>query len=301
MLSNMGGKLPGRWVGQAPAKRESRAAEPGRGLEACLAVLGQAPVIAVELFFSACSGPDAMLGGQRLGRFFRYALHQHHGSLEPLLQRMAASPVPAASSMGAVWLTVQALHGQCAWESATELSLGTPAERKGVATAAAHNCADAVFAERCAALLGGLIDDPDEGVREEAVKFLLAPAVLRTPAGRGLAARFAASKKFARHSSWLAHAIRGCPDSLIPLTPVFEAVCDRGLATLVAPLGSEPRAFFAMDEFVPLLLRLYEQAEQQADSSLRGKCLDWWDLLLEVRMGGSLQLTGDLDAAVLSG
>lgn len=54
---------------------------------------------------------------------------------------------------------------------------------------------------------------------------------------------------------------------------------------------------YALNRFVPLILRLYEQAEQVGDTRLCTACLDWWDRLLEARMGGAAQVLGELEAA----
>jgi len=138
-----------------------------------------------------------------------------------------------------------------------------------------------------------LIEDSDDDVREQVSEFLQRPNVLRSSATRQLAVRIAAS----RYSSLLVEALSRHQDSLIPLAPVFDAVCGQLTANLVdAGRRGERQDGLALDRFVPLILRLYEQAEDARNSGLRTKCLDWWDRLLEARMGGSMQILGDLEA-----
>jgi hypothetical protein len=266
-------------------------------VEACLPILNVNRHLAVELFLSACTGPDEILATRRVSEFVRYSLWSHHGPLGPLLRRMAGSLVPAVAAAGAAWLTVVSLYGRIPRDEVDDLARGTPDQRKGVAQAAAHNCEDPAAVARCVELLGGLIDDPDEEVRAQAGEFLRRSGVLRSPEGRRLAEQYAASQDFGQHPSWLVEALRGHPDSLIPLAPVMEAVCIRVAGDLTDPARREQlQDGFALDRFVPLILRLYEQAEQIGDKRLRTACLDWWDRLLQARMGGAAQLLGNLDA-----
>jgi hypothetical protein len=254
--------------------------------------------LAVAWFLSACDGPDETLAARPVWEFIRYALWSHSNRLEPLLRRMAESSNPTVATAGTTGLTLGWLGEKFPREVIAAYPWGTPAQRKGVARAAAHNLDEANLATRCGELLAALIDDPDDGVREQAGEFLHRPNVLRSPAGHQLVARFAVSREFGRQSFWLVQALRRHPDSLAPLTPIFEAVCGR-LAADYSDRNrrADSRDGFALDEFMPLILRLYEQAEQIRDSRVRNACLDWWDRLLEARMGGVVQILGDLDAS----
>jgi hypothetical protein len=266
-------------------------------VEACLLALNANRDLAVELFMVACDGPDEMLAARRVSEFVRYSLWSHHAWLRPLLRRMAGSSVPAVATAGAAWLAVASLDGRVPRNEVDDLARGTPHQRKGVARAAAHNSDDPAVVARCVQLLGGLIDDPDEKVREQAGEFLRQTGVLRSAEGRRLAGQFAGSQEFGRHPSWLVDALRRHPDSLIPLAPVIEGVCIRVAGDLGDPNRREQlQGGFALDRFVPLILRLYEQAEQVGDRRLRTACLGWWDRLLEARMGGAAQVLGELDA-----
>jgi hypothetical protein len=266
-------------------------------VEACLPILKENRELAVELFLTACIGPEEILATRRVNEFIRYSLWSHHDQLLPLLRRMAGSPIPTAVTTGAVWLTVASLDGRILSSEVNDLARGTQEQRKGVARAAAHNCDDPRAVTRCVELLAGLIDDPDEKVRQEASEFLRQTGILRSPDGRQLAGLFANSREFGRHPSWLVNALRRHPDSLIPLASVIEAVCIRVATDLTDPSRRDQlQGGYALNQFVPLVLRLYEQAEQAKDTRLRTACLDWWDRLLEARMGGAEQVLAELDA-----
>jgi hypothetical protein len=266
-------------------------------VEACIAALNTDRNLAVELFLSACQGPDEMLVTHRVGEFIRCSLWTHHRQLEPLLRRMSGSPLPEVATSGAAWLTFLSLRGRVPPESVAGYGCGTDAQRKGVAMAAAQNCDDADACVRCGELLEPLVDDPDEGVREKAAEFLRESKVLRSPTGRRLAVLYAAGRQFLRHPSWLLDALRQHPDSLVPLRPVFDAICSRLADDLAdATRRGEYRGWLDLQRFAPLLLRLYEEAEQGRDVQFRTSCLDMWDRLLESRLGGAVQVLSELDA-----
>jgi len=270
-------------------------------IEAYIPILNTDRDRAVELFLSACDGSEAILGAWRVSEFIRCAQWSHYSQMEPLLQQMANSSLPAVATAGAIWVTNGWLSDQAKWEDIEPYVYGSSAQRLGVATAAAHNCHEPTLSARCCELLSVLMDDPDVGVQDRLTEFLRQVDVLRQPAMRPVAIRFASSLGFARHPSWLIESLRSHPESLIPLAPVFEAICDRLVTDLASVSRSRVnRIGFDLARFVPLVLRLYEQAEQVRDWRLRDACLDWWDRLLEARMGGTGQLLGELDASVTS-
>jgi hypothetical protein len=268
---------------------------------ACLPVLNIDREAAVELFLSAVGDPEQILATRPVNQFIRYALWSHFRRLEPLLTRMAGSSLPAVAAPGAGWVTVGWLGDQAPRSAVDRYLLGSKAQRLGVARAATHNCDDGRVADRCGALLVELIDDPDEDVQAAVAEFLREEAVLRAPVLRDVAIRFVARPGFAAHPSWLVEALRRHADSLLPLAPVISAVCGQ-LATHPS-VASQDRGGLKsvdLDRFVPLLLRLYEQAEQARDLRLRGECLDWWDRLLEARIGGAVESLTRLDHGLVS-
>jgi hypothetical protein len=175
---------------------------------------------------------------------------------------------------------------------------GTPAQRRGVAAAAAHNIKDRRLTSGCAELLLDLIDDPDEGVQEALAAFLQDPKGLDTPEVVTVARRFAAGPGFARHPIWLVEALLRREASLVPVADLVFAVSER-LTGDLAPATRDPssRHTHEFHRFVPVVLRLYEQAEQVKDRELRRRCLDWWDRLLDARVWGVREAIGQLDTA----
>lgn len=268
-------------------------------VEAFLPVLNVDRDLAVELFLSACEGDEIVLGTRRVWEFVRYAAWSHYHRLDPLLRRMAESGRPKVATAGTALITIGWLGDKVPAAAVEGYRTGSAAQRKGVATVLAHNCADPVLTTRCSELLKPLVVDPDGEVRGEAAQFLREPQVLRLAPARAVLERFVSTPGFEQHSLLLVEALRRHPESLIPLASVFAAICNRIVDNgPAAAREAGNRDHFDFDRFVPLILRLYEQAEQTRDRPIRNTCLDWWDRLLEARLGGARQLLAELDAEV---
>lgn len=263
---------------------------------ACLPVWNHDRGLAVELFLAATDTADEALDSFQVIEFIRYAVWSHYPQLEPLLTRMANSPLPEVATKGTMWITIGWLTDRTARTAHVPYLTGNAPQRAGVATAAAHNCDDPRASDRCASILTQLVDDPDESVLDAVSVFLRQEGVLRIPALCDLAIRYVNGPCFAKHPVWLVEAIRNHPDSLIPLAAVFSAVCAR-LSTDLNALTRDGRNSnsFELTRFIPSLLRFYEQAEQVNNLTLRGRCLDWWDRLIESRTPGALNLMASLD------
>jgi hypothetical protein len=209
---------------------------------------------------------------------------------------MAESSHPSVSTLGSSWITIGWLWDQAARSKIDLLRNGRPAQKLGVARAAANNCAGPRLATKCAELLSGLVADSADGVQEAVSEFLREDDALRCFELRKVTVDFVASPAFLRQPSWLVRALRSYPESLTPLAPIVETVC-RQLTVATSPVAQDASSStsFDLQEFVPILLRLYEQAEQAGDRGLRTTCLNWWDNLIESKGDGALQLLARLD------
>ena len=103
---------------------------------------------------------------------------------------------------------------------------------------------------------------------------------------------FIRSAAFADDPTWLLLAYNDYPGSLIPHADSLFAISE----VLSGPLVERTRGFTTdlghdVMYVPPLLLRLYEQAQDQAMPGVQNKCLDAWDLLFENRVG----MTRDLN------
>ncbi len=271
-------------------------------IRACLPILNIDRVRAIELVLAACDGVDEVLSSRWISEFLRYTLASHTDLVMPILRRMIQSTNPAVATSGAALLTAEYLQQRIAFDAINDLFTGSVAQRLGVAKVAASWWDDAMFRSRCVTLLERLVNDLDDKVREEAVCFLRHPGFLCSEEGRALTLKFVGSREFARDPSAFVRAIRNHTGSLLQLDDVMEAVCQQ----IAGALLDSSRRDQLLDShrtygLIPLLLRLYEQAEQANDTATRTRCLDWWDAMLQARLGESVNVLEQLTTDVITG
>jgi len=263
----------------------------------CLPVLNHEPERAVELFLRVCETEDAVLACRAVSEFLSYALLRFPEKLEPLVRRMATSANGEAARLGAQWVTLDWLHRGGMDDLLHESALnGSANQRKGVAEVAAQSIADEQLLAGCVELLPLFFDDSDPQVREAVSAFLRQDRVLTKEQISKMAGAYVVSQAFRDDPADLLEALRRHDGSLVPFADVVFAVCHEFMGPL-ATGARDLREGLAYDVTLipPLLLRLYEQAEQSGRRELQGRCLDSWDGLLRARLGGVRDLMAALD------
>jgi hypothetical protein len=264
---------------------------------ACLPVINHDREKAVNLFLRACDAEDAVLACRDVGEFLSYTLQGFRELLEPLVRRMTSSANPSVARLGAQWVTVGWLHERCMDDLLHECALsGSADQRRGVAEVAAQSVVEDRFVPGCIELLPLFFDDPDREVREAAATFLRHGGVLGNQATAALAADYVRTQAFRDDPTDLLEALRSHGGSLVPFADLVFAVCE-AFAGPLAGGTRDMREGLAHDITLvpPLLLRLYEQAEQAGQKGFQTRCLDSWDNLLQARVGGVRELMRSLD------
>ncbi len=98
---------------------------------------------------------------------------------------------------------------------------------------------------------------------------------------------FERSRSFKEHGGTFLYALKRYPTSLYPYTGALLEICDL-FSTRFADDSRDPRFALAGDarNLAPLLLRLYEQAQDRGDRDIQRALLNTWDRMLEARVGG---------------
>jgi hypothetical protein len=171
------------------------------------------------------------------------------------------------------------------WEDRLARCLsGSARVREGVASALAHAVADECANPNAIAKLSTFFEDPEKNVRAAAASFFRSDGAFEAAATPSLAQQFATSAALDDNMDDLLTGLEHYAGELKPYAGAVFAMADR----LVGPLAAEARDHqtrrpFDADLLAKVLLRLYEQAEQ--DRELRQRCLDAWDSLISQRIG----------------
>ena len=102
---------------------------------------------------------------------------------------------------------------------------------------------------------------------------------------------FVKSQAFLDDPTKLVYRLEEHSGSLLPFSDLLLAMCER----FVGPLrdaGRDPSQsiMFDLSHFLPLLIRLYEQANEQRDTQIADQCLDAFDAMFMRRIGAIHEL-----------
>jgi hypothetical protein len=264
---------------------------------ACLPVINHDREKAVNLFLRACDTEDAVLACRDVGEFLFYTLQGFRELLEPLVRRMTSSANPSVARLGAQWVTVGWLNERRMDDLLQECALsGSAFQRRGVAEVAAQSVGEDRVVPGCVELLPLFFEDPDREVRQAAAIFLRHGSVLGNPATATLATDYVRTQAFRDHPRDLLDTLVSYGGSLMPFADLVFEVCE----AFAGPLAGEARDLreglaYDITLVPPMLLRLYEQAEQTGQRDVQTRCLDSWDNLLRARIGGVRELLRALD------
>jgi hypothetical protein len=173
---------------------------------------------------------------------------------------------------------------------------GTIPHRKGVAQMASHLVLQNEYAVRCQDLLFGLLDDPERAVRQETIRCFSNEEVLAVPNANVLLGKYLHSQAYLDDPSPVLYAIKDHPGSLLPHADLICTICDVFCGALSADSRNTATGIAHDASMIPpILLRLYEQAQGQANAATVNRCLDAWDLLFEKRVGMTRDLTLEIE------
>lgn len=264
--------------------------------EVCLPIINIDKDKAVELFLTACNGPDQLLATRAADNFFRYSFRTHLSQLLMVIDRMVGSSLSEVATAGARWVTAARLVAGELEMRFEDCISGDRNLRKGVAEVASPLIGEGDYAEEAKATLLRMADDPDRDVGRIVSRSFRKLNLERLQADREAWSRFARSKAFQSDPTPLLQALEKQSGNLLPFADCLIAAGTTFAEELIetAHSGAHGLGRDAALFLLPLLLRLYEQAKDQ-DHVIYLRCLDLWDRLLEHRIGSAMGLTRELD------
>jgi hypothetical protein len=266
-------------------------------IEASLPALWIDRDIAIEWFCEACDDDLRVAASPDAVQYFNCGMNTHFAKLAPLVRAMLKSEYEEVVEEGAKEIAARWLfHDQFSEELATFLREGTVLQRKGLADVAAIFITTPEYFANCASLIAGLCDDPDREVRRQVGHAFRNAEALRTPGGVDLSLRFVNSTAFRDDPTTLIYAIESYAGDLLPFADILLSMCRE----FVGPLQAATRdpsggVMWDMSHFLPMLVRLYEQANERHDFQTVNHCLDAWDAMFEKRVGVVHELAKAID------
>ncbi len=243
---------------------------------------------AVKWFCAATVNDSRIPSSPRATIFFNYTILQYAELLEPIISQMVDSGNTEISQHGAEIATAYYLFYSILKGPYSACLLGSTWQRKGVAKAAARFVSDRKYAEKCRDILIELMNDNEKEVRVE-VSNLFRTDVLHINENISFVQSFVKSKSFPEETFGFFHCIEEHKESLIPFADVILDTCE-AICNADDSKDKSTRLYFANTQISPLLLRLYEQSQDQSPD-ISDRCLDAWDELFEKRIGNTREMT----------
>jgi hypothetical protein len=241
---------------------------------------------AIDGFCLAASDDLRVAASRRGVYFFNCGMQSHHQQLSELIRQMLDSDdadiaCEGASEVCARWV----FNGD--FEVELERCLhGAVPQRKGLALVASSLVQKDECFEKCSRVIKVLWDDPDPDVRASLWQSGHMEDLFRSQKGRELMRLFTQSIAFRDEPGHLVWSLSEYGGSLLPFADVLLSMADQ----FVGPLRDATRDISqgvtaGLSRFMPMLLRLYEQAEDEENVDVVTRCLDAFDLMFERRVG----------------
>ena len=245
---------------------------------------------AVKWFIEASNLDPRISASYFAMELFRYTIRDYYKDLSPIIKSMISSENEEVLKQGSQLVTAFFIFYGYFSEEYNICLNGTPSQRAGVAKVAADLISSKKYSQKCREILSQLINDSDIDVMSE-VSGMFRHKDFDLAENISLAIQFAHSKAFSENSYVLINCLEDFKESLLPFSEVILEICNAISSTFVEETRSyQSRLGFAVHGISPLLLRLYEQA-QDTHIEIAHKCLDAWDILFESRVGRTRELT----------
>lgn len=224
--------------------------------------------------------------------YFNCGIPSHFDQLAPIIRDMLSSESDEIAQQGAKEVTGRWLFHGLFEDELEACREGSVPQRKGVAQITSHFVLKPEYSDRCESLLLPLCDDDDAKVRRETRIAFHNEQIFNLPNARRMVTGYIKSKAFTDDPSPLMWSLEEFSGSLIPFTNLILLICEI-FADSLRDASKDISTGIAGDAHMipPILLRLYEQTQDQGDAQNLNLCLDAWDLLFEKRVGATRDLT----------
>lgn len=266
-------------------------------LDACYPALWIDRDKAIAWFCEACNDDLRVAASPDAVDFFNCGIRTHCARLVPIVLAMLRSPraevaAEGAREVGARWL----FYDHFSEKVTTCLREGTVPQRKGLARIAAQFVTKPEHFDRCAGIINVLKDDADHDIRRLVGSAFHEPDLLRMPEGASLASRFIGSRAFADDPTALIGGLEDYSGDFLPFKEIIFSMCEQ----FIGPLHQASRdpsggVMWSMSRFLPMMMRLYEQATDRRDLETVNRCLDGWDAMFAKRVGVVQELAKVMD------
>ncbi len=264
----------------------------------CLPILNINRDAAVAHFLAICDTVDAkVFQSHFIDDFLSHTFWSHPGQLTPVVERMVCSDIEEVVKCGAAWATTAWVYRRWCEKLVDRCRVGSQAHRRGIAEVVGESPWDAESIDARIQLLPALFNDDDPEVWQSAARVFWKSEPWRDDRIAQLAMEFIKSPSFAEDPTPLIRGLSEVKGSIISRAEVVFGIADAFAGRLAdAAKDVTKRTAADVPDVFKLLLRLYQQAQDNTNRDLQAACLNRWDALLRAGVGGYLDAEKLLDS-----
>ena len=238
-------------------------------IRACLPILNLDKDFAIECLCKASADDLRVAASREAVYFFNTGMQSHQERLMPIVTRMLAAPQADVAEEGAEEVAARWLFHDYFAKELEDCLQGTVPQRKGLAHVAVHFVTKPEHFAKCSRIIKRFQDDPEKDVRQSLLPMVRSIDILKFREGITLVQSFVESQAFRDDPTALIFGLNEYSGNLLPFSDVLFSIC----AQFVGPLRDASRdsslgILHDVPQFVRILMRLHEQAEETGDSHI---------------------------------
>lgn len=251
---------------------------------------------AVGLFVRAIKGDFRVAASRFATYLFNSCMKSHFQQLYPVVIGMLHDSRDEVVERGAHEVAARWLFHDFFSAELDSCISGSEPQRKGIARIAAYFIKDASFFEKCKILMDRLKGDESKEVRKELVSIFRKSELFDSSQGVEFLIDFIDSPAFSENLTLLLYRLEDYSGNLLPFANLLLSIGGHFTRpSLVSNKGGGSDYAQDIHHYMPLMVRLYEQAKSLGRSDIEQMCLDIWDGMYEKQVGSVHEISRIMD------
>jgi hypothetical protein len=252
--------------------------------------------LACSLLVRACAATRCPIVSTQYGQQLMSHVWSRDVHIEPILRQSLDCANEKDVEQAGFWSTIGCVLKGIYLDLAAQAASGPPSARVGVVRAIIALIKQSkVHREECLTRLLNYLNDNDSKVLDAAASMIGTNGFLYSDDAPTFAAQFASTAAFLRDPSQLLCRLEDYEGSLLLFSEAISIAVSQISGPLADASSHVGRQLRSGMYIAKLLLRLYDQAEQENQRHLRSQCLDHWDALLRADVGSYQHMLTQID------
>jgi hypothetical protein len=252
--------------------------------------------VACSLLVRACEATNVPIISTKYGQQLMLHVWSRDVHIEPVLRQSLDCANEKAVEQAGFWSTIGCVLKGIYQDLAAQAASGPPSARVGVVRAIIALIKQSkVHRKECLTRLLNYLNDNDSKVLDAAASIIGTNGFLYSDNAPTFAAQFASTAAFLRDPSQLLCRLEDYEGSLLLFSEAISIAVSQISGPLADASSPADRQSHSGMYIAKLLLRLYDQAEQENQRHLRSQCLDHWDALLRADVGSYQYMLTQID------